>query len=273
MSTDKLGFVGFGEATINIVEGLLTENNWSFYVYDIDYEAALIRKEERKLKCVTLVNDLEDILSKCTIVFVAVPGFADEEIFSSIMKNKKKQNLLFIDICTAKPDVKKRISEKINCINSKYVDVAVMGSVPKFKHKVPMMVSGSGAEDFKHIFSNYNMNIKIVGIQAGIASVIKLCRSIYMKGLAALLIETKKVSQAFKVEEEVFDSIAESMDADDFVVYSQRLIKGTYTHCVRRRAEVAEVLDLISSAGISSYLTEGTLKLYDDIVKIKAEGK
>lgn len=142
-----------------------------------------------------------------------------------------------------------------------------MGSVPLLKHKVPMYVSGTGCELMVDALSSFDMDITIVGERAGCASIIKLCRSIYMKGIAALSIELEKVCEHYGVKDEVYASLAKSMDNDAFMIYTPRLIKGTIKHCTRRLNEVKECIELIESAEIEGYMTKATAKLYEEILK------
>jgi 3-hydroxyisobutyrate dehydrogenase-like beta-hydroxyacid dehydrogenase len=266
MAYSRIGFVGFGEAAVNLMQGLIQEKACQIYAYDTDYIGAMQKKQKIDNRRITIVKGITELLSKCTIIFVAVPGTVDEEVFSELLRYKVK-GILFVDICTSKPEIKNQIATKVDDCGGMYVDVAVMGSVPKLKHKVPMKVSGSGAIIFQKEFSEAGMQIDVVGQKAGEASVIKLCRSIYMKGIAALLIETKNVSKAYGVEEQVFSSIADSMDADLFEVYSKRLIDGTYKHCKRRKAEVEESLEIVHSAGFDGFMTDGTIKTYNYLLK------
>lgn len=173
---------------------------------------------------------------------------------------------MFIDLCTAKPEDKHEISKIVEDTGNYYVDVAVMGSVPTLKHKVPMYISGSGCKLMCDILSPFGMDITCVGEKAGSASIIKLCRSIYMKGLAALSIELEEVCNHYGVKDEVYASLAKSMDNDNFMTYTPRLIKGTKLHCVRRLNEVKECLDLISATQTEGYMTEATRKLYETLI-------
>lgn len=262
----KIGFIGFGEASYYLITGMLNEYPSDIMVYDMDLSKAKEQLNKlEKQRYVSIVESLPKLLEKTEVVFVAVPGEADEEVFSSIIA-LGTEGQLFVDLCTTLPDVKARIENNLSRIQGKYVDVAVMGSVPRQKQRVPMMISGNGTKGFIKIADRYSMDIHIVSEKAGDASVIKLCRSIYMKGLAALLIETKSVSEAYGVSDIVFRSLEESMDADTFSDYSKRLIEGTMKHCERRNEEMKSCLKVIDKAGLNGHMTEGTIRLYEELI-------
>lgn len=262
----KLGFIGFGEASSNIAEGLLSESaTLQVGAYDVNIERATscINTSPHSNR-IHIFTSLESIIRDCDVFFCAVPGQYDSSLFEGIT-NLKIENKLFMDISTAKPDLKKAISEIIANKAAFYVDVAVLGSVPAKKNKVPMMLSGFGSSRMVEQFADYDMDMQIVGEEAGKASLVKLCRSIYMKGLAALSIELTEVAEYYGVKDLVYDSLSKSMDNDTFNVYTPRLIKGTIKHIVRRSVEIEECLEIIANSPCQNYMTEATLNTYKKI--------
>lgn len=264
----KIGFIGFGEASSNIADGLL-QQDVSLCVVAFDVNSSKVAEYIKTLACpsrVCIAQSLDNVLCASDVLMVAVPGNIDYNLFEDICRFDVKGKL-FIDFCTAKPDDKLSISKIVDEVGAFYVDVAVLGSVPTLKHKVPMMLSGSGALLMKEIFSPYMLDAEIVGDVAGKASLVKLCRSIYMKGLAALSIEMTNVAEAYGVKDLVYASLAKSMDNDEFKNYTLRLISGTQKHLERRTHEVEDCLQLINNSNkqLHSYMTEATLHVYKSI--------
>lgn len=262
----KIGFIGFGEASSNIADGFLSaDSKVEIVAYDVDKERA--HSYIKSLACpnrIELLLSLKELLDSTNIVFTAVPGQYDFSLYNDIVSSAIVDKL-FIDLSTAKPDVKKEISVIIENKKAKYVDVAVLGSVPVKKHLVPMMLSGSGAIQMMELFNSFSMDMQMISEEAGKASLVKLCRSIYMKGLAALSIEMTEVADAYGVKDLVYDSLAKSMDNDEFKVYTPRLINGTKKHLVRRTAEVEECLEIINKTGGDGFMTRATLDTYNKL--------
>lgn len=197
-------------------------------------------------------------------LIIAIPGNNDLALFKSLDATKLNGKLI-VDFCTARPSDKFEISKIVDDSGGVYVDVAAMGSFPTLKQKVPMLLSGRGADNMLKEFDGLGMDMKIVGEKAGDAMIVKLCRSIYMKGLAALTIEMTKVCEAYGVKEQVWASLAKSMDHDQFMIYTPRLIDGTIRNLERRINEVCECIDLIKSIEETGVMTEATLKLYKSL--------
>jgi len=270
MST-VLGFVGFGEVASCFAKGLHETEQVSLYAYDVDTEKA--RSTANSIGgFVTIVDSLQALFNQTHNIIVAVPSRFNESCFEIIFQCHHS-NLLLMDFSSSLPEMKKRISEKSEMCHCRYVDVAVMGSVPKLLHKTPLYISGPYVKDMEELFSNFQMSMKTTGEGIGDASTIKLCRSVYMKGLAALLLETKQVSDRLGVTEYVLSSISENLDNQPFINYAERLVNGAYKHSVRQRDEVDECLQLITHHGMEGTMTKATLDFFNSLIYEQALGK
>jgi 3-hydroxyisobutyrate dehydrogenase-like beta-hydroxyacid dehydrogenase len=152
-----------------------------------------------------------------------------------------------------------------------------MGSLPLYKHKVPILASGDGTDAFIDIMSPYCMNITKVSENPGDASAVKLVRSIFMKGLPALLLETLEAASAFNVEERVINSISETMNAKTFEETMNRLVTGTSIHALRRSIELEGSIEMLESSNLNSLMTmaaKDKLRLLSELnLKEKFQGK
>ena len=64
--------------------------------------------------------------------------------------------------------------------------------------------SGADAEAFRALVAPYGMNVKVVGAKPGGASAMKLIRSVCMKGLSAVLMESLEAAAANNPSKEMF---------------------------------------------------------------------
>lgn len=255
-----IGFIGYGEAARNIIDGLRDCLNETVTVYDKNPDLSSGGKTNK----ITAVDSIHKLVSLSDVIVVAVPGEADKDVFLQITENDIRGKM-FVDICTASAEDKNFIDKTVISGGGSYVDVAVLGSVPKYKNKVPIIISGSGAAEFQKKYSGFCGSIQNAGDAAGDAIRIKLCRSVYMKGLAALLIETRDISRKYGIEKEVFSSIAESMNADPFEAYSNRIIDGAYRHWKRQKEELEECAKIASDAHIDTSIIYSAIRIFDTL--------
>jgi 3-hydroxyisobutyrate dehydrogenase-like beta-hydroxyacid dehydrogenase len=275
----RLGFVGFGEAAFEMAIGLRAHGLDRISAYDALWNNSVYGKlinERAEQAQVKLEKSLEFLLEDINMLIVAVPASKAYEVSESL-KPYLKHNLVYIDVSAASPDVKCKISDNIKEKGAYFVDAAMMGSLPVYKHKVPILASGDGTDAFIDNMSPYGMNISKVSENPGDASAVKLVRSIFMKGLPALLLETLEAASAFNVEERVINSISETMNAKTFEETMNRLVTGTSIHALRRSMELEGSIEMLESSNLNSLMTmaaKDKLRLLSELnLKEKFQGK
>lgn len=267
----KLGFVGFGEAAYQMSMGLYEEGLHDIVAYDQLWDDPLMGSliKERALNAsVKLVHSLEEISKTVSILIVAVPADKAFSVSQSILPLVNKK-ILYVDVSASAPDVKLKICRSLKATEIDYVDAAMMGPLSVYKHKVPILASGEGADRFHKLMVGYNMKISIVSSVAGDASTTKLVRSIFMKGISTLLIEMLSAASHFQVEKQVVDSIIETMNKSDFESTMNRLITGTAIHSERRSSELDGTIKMLKAEGLNAFMTNATKETLD---KVSASG-
>lgn len=203
------GFIGFGEAAFNIALGLLGEGVKGIRAYDAmendPVMGKLVHKRAEEAQ-VEVVSSPHEIAQWANLIIAAVPSSYTVDVCKTIMGDLNEQKI-YADVSASTPSAKITIWNLIKDSGVKFVDAAMLGSLPKDKHKVPITASGNGAKVFQELMTPYGMKITLAGDKAGAASAIKLVRSIYMKGIAALMIEMLEAANAYGVEDEVIASI------------------------------------------------------------------
>lgn len=256
----KIGFIGYGEAAYNISLGLGKEGLTGITAYDAMADDPVMGKLVRSRAeeaGVTLKETAKEVAKECDMIFAAVPSSFTLDVCESI-RGILDAGKLYVDVSASTPAVKENIWNVIRDSGVLFVDAAMLGSLPKDKHQVPITASGNGAEVFKEKMTPYGMKITTVGEKEGAASAIKLVRSIYMKGIAALMIEMVQAADAYGVADEVISSISESMDNIPFTSHLDRLVTGTAIHCHRRAAELKGSIAMLKECGLGAEMTAAT---------------
>lgn len=256
----KVGFIGYGEAAFNISFGLKDEGIEEIQANDAMMNHEVMGKQvhaRANEAGVTLVESARDVAKWADILFAAVPSSFTMDVCNEI-KDVLRADQIYVDVSASTPATKVAIWDAIKDTGVLFADAAMLGSLPKDKHKVPITASGNGAAKFYELMTPYGMKITLAGEKAGSASAIKLVRSIYMKGIASLMIEMLQAADAYDVTEEVVASISKSMDNIPFTSHLDRLVTGSALHCVRRAAELKGSIAMLNEEGISAEMTTAT---------------
>ena len=129
-----------------------------------------------------------------------------------------------------------------------------MAPVPGPGIKVQILGGGPKAEDLAPKLNALGMNIQPVAQEYGCASAMKLCRSIMIKGIEALIVDCAKAAKEWNVEKEVFGSLDASYPSIDWRKLSVDMAGRVRQHGVRRGAEMREAAAMVADLGMMSEL-------------------
>jgi len=255
----RLGFIGFGEAAFNIAKGLKSEGLDGIIAYDKFWKDApgseLICKRAQEAQ-VRLVPTHPELVEKSEMVVSAVSA----DMAVSLAQTSKpflKPSQVYVDINATSPMTKEEIDKIISPV-ALFVDCAVMGPVPTYKHKVPVSVSGNGAKAFTEIMSSYGMNITFMDAPSGSASASKMFRSIFMKGFVVLLLEMLTAAHKYNVEDDVLLSVKETLTAGPLLEVVNGLIGRGVIHSERREHEMDEVIATLQTLNVDGTMSKAT---------------
>ena len=253
-----IGFIGFGEAAYLISKGLKSEGIEKQFAYDVNANHATFGAkihEHIKQNGTTLTHSLDELCKQSDVIFCATSAKVAESIAKDVKQFLTSKHF-YIDINASSPMAQEKIARYIAESHAKFVDAAVMESVPLNKHKAPMFLSGNGAKEFQTLGSMYGMNLKFISEIPGRSSAIKMFRSIFMKGITSLLFETLQASDKYDVSELVMASLNTSMTQKSLEDTANMLITRTAIHSERRVAEISEVIKTLDMLNIDSTLSK-----------------
>lgn len=165
---------------------------------------------------------------------------------------------VFADFNTASPSVKEQLAAVASQHDVTMVDVAVMAPVPRAGSNTPLMVSGEEADSFASVFRRLQVPVEVVPGPVGSAAGRKLLRSVFMKGLAGLVLECEAAGRATSCSEWLLNDIAGELGPEGRV-FVDRLLEGSHRHAQRRTHEVSDALNFLQELGTPSWMTQGTL--------------
>ncbi|MGG4041019.1 DUF1932 domain-containing protein [Bacillus smithii] len=263
-----IGFIGFGEAAFHISNGLKNAGIQTIHAFDVmadDPNAGVMIKKRMETAEVHKCNYLEELLENSDIIFCATSAKFALSIAQQAAKAITKDKI-YVDLNSASPSTKKEVATAIGTAGGLFADAAVMAPVPPHGHKVPMLVSGSGALQFAALMKTYGMDITFINEQAGSSSAMKMFRSIFMKGFTSLLLETLSASYQAGVDKEVLASIQETLSGSTLEELANLLITRTAIHAERRVTEMGEVVATLNEMKLDSTMSQATKTKLQNIV-------
>jgi 3-hydroxyisobutyrate dehydrogenase-like beta-hydroxyacid dehydrogenase len=250
-----IAFIGFGEVGQTFSRGLMAAGNVRISAYDVLFgtpKSARIEAAAASLG-VSSYRSLAAALTGASIIFSSVTASAAEAV-AEAASGAIEQGQLFVDVNSAAPATKQRAAALIEAAGGRYLEAAVMAPVLKPGLAVPILAGGPHAREEAARLNRLGMKITAVSDVFGRASAMKLCRSIIIKGLEALMVDCAEASRRAGVSAEVFTSLGETFPSIDWPALAENMQERVATHGIRRSAEMREAGEMLDGLGLDPSL-------------------
>ena len=258
----KLGFIGFGGAGYGIAKGLKQTGIAEIHYYDCMQQtppyAEVIRRHAEETGALQ-AGGMEELLARVETVISCVTGAMAVSVAEEAAPFLRTGHL-YADVNTAAPQVKEQVAGIVEPTGAEFVDAAMLGAIPTFLHRIPILASGGGAERFRLAMQPYEMNIRVIGEKPGQASAIKMFRSIFMKGILSLFLETLTATHRYGVDEMVLGSIAESLDGVPFLETARLQMTKGVVNAERMAHEMEEVIATLEGMDLPAGMSRAAME-------------
>ncbi|HET6523110.1 NAD(P)-dependent oxidoreductase [Sphingopyxis sp.] len=256
----NVSLIGFGEAGSTFA----CAGRWCkrVHVYDLQTETRLERDAMlaayREAEVVGAAH-LADALSQSNLILSLVT--ADQALLAAAAAaDHILPNSLYCDMNSVAPQTKQAAAQLIDAAGGRYLDVAVMAPVNPARLSVPLLLSGSGAQEAAGRLSALGFaNLSVVGETVGHASSVKMIRSVMIKGLEALTAECMLAAEAAGVREEVIASLDASEPTGSWAARADYYLDRMLVHGLRRAAEMEEAVKTLQGVGVRAPMTRATV--------------
>lgn len=273
MNFNRIGFIGFGEAG-HILASELAARNIHVQVYDrlLDQQATRQDMEKIAERCgVKLCASATEAAQGTTLVISAVTAGNALQVAQTIAPSLRPGQL-FMDINSVAPATKQAARDAVEGRGARYIDAAVMAPVPLQRLKTPILLSGQAATELSPVLNSLGFNTREVGGAVGVASAIKMCRSVMIKGLEALTTECLNTARHYGAETEVLASLHTSFPTMGWdAELPHYLISRVAEHGRRRAEEMQEVAQTVQAAGVQPSMSRAIAQTQLSLVNAMAE--
>jgi 3-hydroxyisobutyrate dehydrogenase-like beta-hydroxyacid dehydrogenase len=267
-----VGLVGYGEVGRILAEDL-RKQDVRVSAYDIKLgggQAATLREHAGKIG-VALAASHADLAAQADFIVSAVTASQAVPVAAACAPAVKR-GAWFLDFNSASPGAKQRAAGLVDGAGGRYVEGAVMTSVPPHRIKVPLLLGGRGARDLAPLLVELGFDAKVASDELGVASAVKMCRSVMIKGLEAMVIESFTTARAYGVEDAVLASLAETFPGINWEKQGAYFFQRVIEHGRRRSEEVREVAETVREIGLTPWSAQGTAERQGWVADLADEG-
>jgi 3-hydroxyisobutyrate dehydrogenase-like beta-hydroxyacid dehydrogenase len=272
--TIHVGLIGYGEVGAIFAAGLHSGARAAVSAYDRKFNDPASGRQAFDA-CTTAsvraVRAMPELLPGMALVISAVTASSTLDVAEEAARHFPP-GAYYLDVNSASPDTKRQCAQRIAAAGGRYVEAAVMTSVPPYGIKVPMLLGGEHAGAAHELLQRLGFEANLGAPGIGVVSATKMCRSVMIKGMEALVIESLVSARKFGVEQEVLASLAETFPGINWPQQASYFFGRVVQHGKRRAEEMREAARTVAEAGLDPWMPQATVNRQDWVARQAASG-
>jgi len=167
----------------------------------------------------------------------------------------------YLDLNSVSPRTKSEAAQAIEAAGGCYVEAAVMSPIAPQRIASAVWLGGPHARDFLPLAQSLGFTgAAVYSATIGAASAAKMCRSVIVKGMEALLAEALLTARRHGVEDAVLASLHDVFPVGDWRKLARYMISRSLQHGRRRAEEMREVARTVAEAGLDPWMSRGCVE-------------
>ena len=259
----SIGFVGFGEVASRFAEAL-AQGGAKVLAYDVllEKEGGRSALQGRVRGTAPEFVPLAELGERAEIVLSTVTtdvALAAARACAPVLRRGQA----FVDLNATSPQVKRDIAAAVGSTGVDFVEGAILPLVNVAGARSQVLVCGPRAADVAARLNALGLNFRDYGADIGRASSFKMLRSVFSKGVEALLVECMLAARRAGVEADLWREIVGTVDAAPFEEVGGNWVRTHGTAHARRWHEMVQVAELLQGLGVDAPMTRGTLAVFE----------
>lgn len=208
-------------------------------------------------------SDAPSAVRDAQLVISAVTAAQDANAARSVLSGLQP-GTFYLDLNSVSPEVKRAVAAIVEPSGARYVEGAVMSPIGPKRIASPILLGGPHAEAFLKLGQSLGFaGASVFAREVGRASAAKMCRSVMIKGIEALLTESLLAARKHGVEETVLASLQDLFPSQDWRKLARYMISRSLIHGKRRAEEMREVAQTVANTGLAPHMSAACAERQD----------
>jgi len=167
----------------------------------------------------------------------------------------------YLDLNSVSPRTKLEAARTVEAAGGRYIEAAVMSPIAPQRITSPLWLGGPHAAEFLPLAQSLGFSgAAVYSATIGAASAAKMCRSVIVKGMEALLAESLLTARRHGVEDAVLTSLKDLFPVGDWRKLARYMIARSLQHGRRRAEEMREAVRTVAEAGFDPWMSRGCVE-------------
>jgi 3-hydroxyisobutyrate dehydrogenase-like beta-hydroxyacid dehydrogenase len=264
MNDTRIGLIGHGEVGQILSAGLKSAVSWTG-AWDLKFDdpaQADAARDRARVAGVVACGSARELCAQSHLIISAVTASSTLEVAQEAA-GFMRPGTFFLDLNSASPGTKQQAAALVEAAGGRYVEAGVMTSVPPYGIRVPMLLGGPHAAALQPVLAGLGMSVQVASDRLGVASATKMCRSIMIKGLEALVLESYSTARHYGVEDAMIATLQETFPGIDWTQQGAYFFSRVAQHGQRRAEEMREVANTVREAGFEPFMASAIARKHD----------
>lgn len=259
----RVAFIGYGEVATALSTALVARDI-EVAAYDVllDQPGGADRLRGRASGMKVDFRPLADALGKATYVLSTVTTSVAQEAAQRCAAHLRAGQT-YVDFNATDPALKAEIGRIITPTGAAFVEGAVLGAVGVTGAKTEILLGGPHARRAERdLAGEMGLNARFYSEEIGKASMFKNLRSVFSKGMEALLIEFLTAGERAGIRADLWREVTELFSNHPFEKTASNWVRTHATAHTRRHGEMKQVASVLRQLGIEPTMTDATVDFF-----------
>ena len=251
----RVCLIGFGEVGQILADDLAAAGVAHLTAFDILFSTKnSIPAKALEGRTVHAAPNAPEAARDCDLVISAVTAASELDAALSVVRGLSP-GAFYLDLNSVSPRAKRQACAVIEAAGGRFVEAAVMSPIAPKRIASSMLLGGHHALEFHDRASFLGFKGEVFSDEIGPASATKMCRSVLIKGIEALLTESLLAARLYGVEEAVLRSLSDLLPLPHWEKLARYMISRSLEHGTRRGEEMREVAQTVRDAGVEPIMS------------------
>jgi 3-hydroxyisobutyrate dehydrogenase-like beta-hydroxyacid dehydrogenase len=243
----RIAFVGFGEVATAFSAALAARGA----------EITAFDANPARTKARSLADALRGAQYVFSTVTTSVARQAAEQCASHLGAGQT-----YVDLNATEPKLKAEIGRIVSPWGADFVEGALLGAVGVTGARTEILLGGPHARRAEPELIDLGLNVRFYSEEIGKASMFKMLRSVFSKGMEVLLIEFLAAGERAGVRADLWKEVTTLFATQGFEKVAANWVRTHASAHERRHHEMQQVEEVLRGLGVDPLVTAATVRFF-----------
>ncbi len=258
----RIALIGLGEVGRTLATDLHRTGGIELCAWDRLFPVAGSEPQRtaRELTFLRAAHSMADAVLESSLVICAVTA-GECHAAAAEAAPVLARGAFYVDLNSVSPRTRVQAAHTVEAAAGCYVEAAVMSPIAPKRIASPIWLGGPRAAAFLPVAHSLGFaGAAVYSAAIGGASAAKMCRSVLVKGMEALLAESLLTARRHGVEEAVLASLEDLLPGTQWRKLARYMISRSLQHGRRRAEEMREAALTVAEAGLEPWMSRGSVE-------------